>query len=74
MGASLQMLSVRSANGEIVGDLAVKGALLKGGVIAGDQIPLVIDELPMLAALGHTRSRESRFATPRSCASKKVIA
>ncbi len=52
MGASLQMLSVRSAHGEIVGDLAVKGAPLKGGVIAGDQIPLVIDELPMLAALG----------------------
>jgi len=52
MGASLQMLSVRSAHGEIVGDLAVKGASLKGGVIEGDQIPLVIDELPMLAALG----------------------
>jgi 3-phosphoshikimate 1-carboxyvinyltransferase len=52
MGASLQMLSVRSAHGEIVGDLAVKRASLKGGVIAGDQIPLVIDELPMLAALG----------------------
>ena len=52
MGASLQMLSVRSAHGEIVGDLAVKGPLLKGGVIAGEQIPLVIDELPMLAALG----------------------
>jgi 3-phosphoshikimate 1-carboxyvinyltransferase len=52
MGASLQMLSVRSANGEIVGDVAVKGASLKGGVIEGEQIPLVIDELPMLAALG----------------------
>jgi len=52
MGASLQMLSVRSAYGEIVGDLALKGASLKGGVIAGEQIPLLIDELPMLAALG----------------------
>jgi 3-phosphoshikimate 1-carboxyvinyltransferase len=52
MGASLQMLSVRSAHGEIVGDLAVKGASLRGGVIEGEQIPLVIDELPMLAALG----------------------
>ncbi len=52
MGASFQMLSVRSAHGEIVGDLAVKGASLKGGVIEGGQIPLVIDELPMLAALG----------------------
>jgi 3-phosphoshikimate 1-carboxyvinyltransferase len=52
MGASLQMVSVRSAHGEIVGDLAVKGASLKGGIVEGDQIPLVIDELPMLAALG----------------------
>jgi 3-phosphoshikimate 1-carboxyvinyltransferase len=52
MGASLQMLSVRSAHGEIVGDLAVKGASLRGGIIEGEQIPLVIDELPMLAALG----------------------
>ena len=52
MGASLQMLSVRSAHGEIVGDLAVKGASLKGGVVEREQVPLVIDELPMLAALG----------------------
>jgi 3-phosphoshikimate 1-carboxyvinyltransferase len=35
-----------------VGDLSVKDASLKGGVIAGEQIPLLIDELPMLAALG----------------------
>jgi 3-phosphoshikimate 1-carboxyvinyltransferase len=52
MGASIQMLSLRSSHGEIVGDLAVKAAPLKGGVIEGGQIPLVIDELPMLAALG----------------------
>jgi 3-phosphoshikimate 1-carboxyvinyltransferase len=32
--------------------LAVKGASLRGGVIEGETIPLVIDELPMLAALG----------------------
>jgi 3-phosphoshikimate 1-carboxyvinyltransferase len=52
MGASIQMLSLRSAQGEIIGDIAVKGAELKGGVIRGAEIPLVIDELPMLAALG----------------------
>lgn len=52
MGASIQMLSLKSSHGEVVGDLAVKGATLKGGVIEGEQIPLVIDELPMLAALG----------------------
>ena len=52
MGASLQMLSLRSSHGEVIGDIAVKGSQLKGGVIAGAEIPLVIDELPMLAALG----------------------
>jgi 3-phosphoshikimate 1-carboxyvinyltransferase len=52
MGASIQMLSLKSSSGEIIGDLAVKAAALKGGVIEGDVIPLVIDELPMLAALG----------------------
>jgi 3-phosphoshikimate 1-carboxyvinyltransferase len=52
MGASIQMLSLKSSHGEIIGDLAVKGASLKGGVIEGETIPLVIDELPMLAALG----------------------
>src|SRR6266849_4982127 len=55
MGASVQILGLKSSQGELVGDLAVKGASLKGGVIAGEQIPLMIDELPMLAALGpHT--------------------
>jgi 3-phosphoshikimate 1-carboxyvinyltransferase len=52
MGASIQMIGLKSAQGEVIGDLAVKGASLKGGVIAGARIPLVIDELPMLAALG----------------------
>jgi len=52
MGASIQMLSLRSVQGEVIGDIAVKGAQLKGGVIELAEIPLVIDELPMLAALG----------------------
>jgi len=52
MGALIQMLSLKSEHGEVVGNLAVKGAELRGGVIEGAQIPQVIDELPMLAALG----------------------
>jgi len=52
MGAAVQILGLKSSQGELVGDLAVKGASLKGGVLRGDQIPLLIDELPMLAALG----------------------
>jgi 3-phosphoshikimate 1-carboxyvinyltransferase len=51
MGASISMVSLKTSHGEVVGDLSVKGAALKGGVIEGPRIPLVIDELPMLAAL-----------------------
>jgi 3-phosphoshikimate 1-carboxyvinyltransferase len=52
MGAAISTPQLRSAHGEIVGDLTVQGTSLKGGVIEGNTIPLVIDELPMLAALG----------------------
>jgi 3-phosphoshikimate 1-carboxyvinyltransferase len=52
MGAAVSVAHLQSNTGELVGDLSVKGASLKGGVIAGDLVPLLIDELPMLAALG----------------------
>jgi 3-phosphoshikimate 1-carboxyvinyltransferase len=52
MGAGVHVPNLRSAHGELVGDIAVRGASLKGGVIEGEQIALLIDELPMLAALG----------------------
>src|SRR6266699_4516280 len=51
-GASISIVSPRLAQGEIVGDLVVRGAQLKGGKFAGEMIRLLIDELPMLAALG----------------------
>jgi 3-phosphoshikimate 1-carboxyvinyltransferase len=52
MGASISVINLQSLQGEVVGDITVKGAALKGGVISGDLVPLLIDELPMLAALG----------------------
>jgi 3-phosphoshikimate 1-carboxyvinyltransferase len=52
MGASLSVVNLQSAKGEVVGDLSVKGARLKGGLVSGELVPLLIDELPMLAALG----------------------
>jgi 3-phosphoshikimate 1-carboxyvinyltransferase len=52
MGAALSVVNLQSKQGELVGDIGVKGARLKGGLIAGDLVPLLIDELPMLAALG----------------------
>ena len=52
MGASVSVVNLQTKHGELVGDLAVKGTQLKGGLISGDRVALLIDELPMLAALG----------------------
>jgi 3-phosphoshikimate 1-carboxyvinyltransferase len=52
MGAAVTVVNLQSKQGELVGDLSVKGAQLKGGLISADLVPLLIDELPMLAALG----------------------
>jgi 3-phosphoshikimate 1-carboxyvinyltransferase len=52
MGGAISIVSPRVTNGEITGDIVVRGSELKGGVIEGETVPLVIDELPMLAALG----------------------
>jgi 3-phosphoshikimate 1-carboxyvinyltransferase len=52
MGAPIHLASVRMRDGEIVGDLAVVHAPLTGGTISGEAAALMIDELPMLAALG----------------------
>ncbi len=52
MGAAVSIVNLQTRQGELVGDLSIKGATLKGGVISGDLVALLIDELPMLAALG----------------------
>ncbi len=52
IGAAITVSNLQSKQGELIGDLSVKGAKLKGGIVSGDLVPLLIDELPMLAALG----------------------
>jgi len=49
MGANLEVLNRREVNGEPVADLRVTGSPLKGTVIAGELIPRLIDEIPVLA-------------------------
>ncbi len=51
MGAAISVVNLQATHGEVIGDIAVKGANLKGGLVSGDLVPLLIDELPMLAAL-----------------------
>jgi 3-phosphoshikimate 1-carboxyvinyltransferase len=51
-GAPLKIMSIRSEAGELVGDVSAQYAPLSGGVLSGSRIAQLIDELPMLAALG----------------------
>ena len=52
MGAPVNLVSIRSEHGELVGDVSVRHEPLKGGSIEGDAIAQLIDELPAIAVLG----------------------
>jgi len=52
MGAPMSLVNLTMEHGELIGDIAVRPAQLTGGVIAGEAVPAMIDELPVLAALG----------------------
>jgi 3-phosphoshikimate 1-carboxyvinyltransferase len=52
MGAPLRVVKLETRSGELVGDLSIGHATLAGGTISGTSVAQMIDELPMLAALG----------------------
>ena len=49
MGASISVENVREENDEPVADLVARSSDLEGVEIGGDLVPLVVDELPVLA-------------------------
>jgi 3-phosphoshikimate 1-carboxyvinyltransferase len=52
MGAKTSVVSLAIHDGELIGDVNVQHSALEGGKISGAMAPRLIDELPMLAALG----------------------
>src|SRR6202162_5704780 len=52
IGASIKLESVGLRDGELIGDVSVRHSPLAGGNVSGAQAAEMIDELPMLAALG----------------------
>jgi 3-phosphoshikimate 1-carboxyvinyltransferase len=52
MGAAIHLASVQLRDGELIGDVSVRHSHLAGGEISGAYVAEMIDELPMLAALG----------------------
>jgi 3-phosphoshikimate 1-carboxyvinyltransferase len=51
-GAPVKIVGLRGESGELIGDVSVQYAGLSGGTLSGERIAPLIDELPMLAALG----------------------
>lgn len=52
IGASVSVPRIESVNGELIGDIEVRHASVRGGVIEKDLTAALIDELPVLAVLG----------------------
>ncbi len=64
MGADITEENARLALGEPVADLRVRHAELRGTTIAGDEIPRLVDEIPILSlaaacAVGRTEIRDA---------------
>jgi 3-phosphoshikimate 1-carboxyvinyltransferase len=51
-GAPVRIVALRGESGELIGDVSISHAELSGGTLSGELIAQLIDELPMLAALG----------------------
>ncbi len=64
----------RDWHGEPVGRLRVRHGELRRLVITPAEVPEVIDELPVLAALAHVRRQRHGVAAPASSASRRAIA
>ena len=52
IGAKIQVLDVAQVNGELVGDIRISSAPIRGGVIEKEMTAALIDEIPVLAVLG----------------------
>ncbi len=52
IGAPIRVLRIEAVNGEPIGDIEVRHAPVRGGVIEGEMAAALIDEIPVLAVLG----------------------
>jgi 3-phosphoshikimate 1-carboxyvinyltransferase len=52
IGAPVRVQRIESVNGELIGDIEVRHAPVRGGVIEKDLTAALIDEIPVLAVLG----------------------
>jgi 3-phosphoshikimate 1-carboxyvinyltransferase len=61
MGADIEVRVTGERAGEPVGDLHVRASTLAGTVVAGDEVPAVQDEIPVLAVAAAFADGQSEF-------------
>lgn len=61
MGADVDVRRDRDAGWEPTGSISVRGGRLHGTVVGGDEIPNLIDELPLVAVAGAAAQGETRI-------------
>ena len=79
MGGNIDVLNEREIGGEPVADLRIRSAALKGITIPQDQVPLAIDEFPVLfiaaaCASGRTVLRGAEELRVKECDRIQVMA
>jgi 3-phosphoshikimate 1-carboxyvinyltransferase len=62
MGATIGFEDVRAEGGEQVGTLVARSRVLRGVMIGPDEVPSLIDELPMLACVAARAEGETRVS------------
>jgi 3-phosphoshikimate 1-carboxyvinyltransferase len=61
MGASFDIEGAQTPGGEPLGRLSVRGGALRGVDVAPEQVPLAIDEFPLIMALAAAAEGETRI-------------
>jgi 3-phosphoshikimate 1-carboxyvinyltransferase len=54
MGARIHVAGLESVNGELIGEIVIEHSQIRGGTVEGATTAALIDEIPVLAALGAT--------------------
>lgn len=61
MGPTVRIERRDDAGGELVGDVEIEPAELRGAVVEAAEVPALLDEIPLLAALAALAEGETRF-------------
>ena len=61
MGAAVEMFDTREVGGEAVADILVRSASLTATDVDAEEVPAVVDEVPVLAVAAASAQGESRF-------------